>query len=192
MTSYPPALIHIFQQTGRLSPEETAHLLTFWKQHFTLKRNEFLITPDRREQYMYFVISGTQRLYCVDANGEEATIGFAYTDTLTGSYPSLITGKPANIYIQALSDCELIGILWQDFERLSIEIPNVERCRRILAEATLMGRLQREIEMLTLSPAQRYEQFMQRSAHLFQLVPQKHIASYLGMTPETLSRIRKR
>lgn len=188
----PAALVQLFQELGGLSATETEQILPLWQHSFTLRKNELLSSPDRRDFYIYFVLSGVQRIYCVDREGEEVCLGFAYVNTLTGSYPSLIRGKPADIYVQALSTSELVGAVWEDFIALSQQIPALERFRRVLAEETLLGRMQREIEMLTLTPAQRYEQFMQRSAHLFQLVPQKHIASYLGMTPETLSRIRKR
>lgn len=188
--TYPPALLQLFLEIGQMTPEETQKILPLWQHRFSLRRNDFLSTPDQRDRYIYFVISGTLRIYCVDIKGEEICLGFSYNNSLAGSYPSLITGKPADIFVQALGPSELLGAVWEDFIALSLEIPNLERFRRILAEETLLGRMEREIEMLTLPPAERYECVLKRSPHLFQFVPQKYIASYLGMTPETLSRIR--
>ncbi len=189
---HPPALVEIFRDLGQLTAEEIELLLSKWTHRHALRRNEYLSTPDQRDRYLFFVLSGALRIYCVDQSGEEICLGFSYVHSLAGSYPSLITGKPADFYVQALSDCELTGILWTDFVQLTEQFPNVERCRRILAEQTLLGRMEREIEMLTLSPAERYERVLKRSPHLFQYVPQKYIASYLGITPETLSRIRSK
>lgn len=190
--THPATLAQLFQHTGGLSLHETQQILQLWHHTFHLQKGDLLSSPDRRDHYIYFVIVGALRIYCVDNQGEEVCIGFSYDGSLTGSYPSLVTGKPAELYVQALSECELIGVVWEDFLALVPEIPAIERFRRILAEETLLGRMQREIEMLTLTPTERYQKFLQRSAHLLQLVPQKYIASYLGMTPETLSRIRSK
>ncbi len=191
MTDKPAALVQLFQNIGQLSREETDRVLHLWQHPLALQRNEFLSTPDQRDRYIYFVIAGALRIYCIDTQGEEVCLGFSYDNSLTGSYPSLVTGKPAEIYVQAISPCQLLGAVWEDMIRLTESIPKLERWRRILSEETLLGRMDREIEMLTLPAEQRYERLLKRSPHLFQFVPLKYIASYLGMKPETLSRIRK-
>lgn len=191
MTDKPAALTQLFTQFVQFSPEEVQEILHIWRHPLELQRNDYLSTPDRRDHYIYFVISGALRIYCVDMHGEEVCLGFSYDNSITGSFPSLIRGEPAEIYVQALSQCQLVGALWEDFLALSEKIPKLERWRRTFSEATLLGRMDREIEMLTLPAEQRYERLMKRSPHLFQFVPLKYIASYLGMKPETLSRIRK-
>ncbi|HMO37757.1 MAG TPA: Crp/Fnr family transcriptional regulator [Saprospiraceae bacterium] len=192
MNHFPVALYQLFHDLGQLTEAETHTVLKHWRHQFQLQRWEYLSTPDRRDYYMYFVLAGALRIYCVNAQGEETCLGFSYTHSLAGSYPSLITGEPSVFYVQALSPCTLLGMLWEDFVRIAETMPNLERCRRILAEQTLLGRMEREIELFTLTPAERYERVLKRSPQLFQLVPQKYIASYLGMTPETLSRIRRK
>ncbi len=192
MENAPPDLVRLLRVQGGLTPSETTVLTRLWQHEHQLRRNEFLSTPDRTDRYLYFVLSGALRIYCVNLSGEEVCLGFSYTHSLAGSYPSLILQKPAAYFVQAISASQLLGILWDDFVKLAAQLPSVERCRRMLSEDALIGRLQREIEMLSLTPTERYERFMQRSAHLFQLVPQKYIASYLNMSPETLSRIRSK
>lgn len=191
MTDKPAALVQLFRQTGQFSTEEMSDILRLWHHPLDLERGEFLSTPDRRDHYIYFVISGVLRIYCVDRQGEEVCLGFSYDNSVTGSFPSLIRGEPGKIYVQALSQCQLLGALWKDFTQLAERMPKLERWRRIFSEETLLGRMDREIEMLTLPAEQRYERLLQRSPHLFQFVPLKYIASYLGMKPETLSRIRR-
>ncbi len=192
MGDAPPALLQLLQQVGQFPAAEAERLLTIWQHPFQLRRGEWLSAPERRDRYVYFVCEGALRIYSVGPDGEETCLGFSYPGSLTGSYPSLITGKPADIYVQALQDCQLLGALWSELVELTPQIPNIERFRRILAEETLLGRMEREIEMLTLPPSERYARVLARSPHLFQWIPQKYIASYLGMTPETLSRIRNR
>lgn len=192
MTDKPAALAQLFEQFGQLTPTEMEEVLKLWRHPLELQRNDYLSTPDRRDHYIYFVISGVLRIYCVDMHGEEVCLGFSYDHSLTGSFPSLVRKKPAEIYVQAISNCQLLGAVWEELVALSEKIPNLERWRRTFSEETLFGRMDREIEMLTLPAEQRYERLLARSPHLFQYVPLKYIASYLGIKPETLSRIRRK
>ncbi|MCB9080309.1 MAG: Crp/Fnr family transcriptional regulator [Lewinellaceae bacterium] len=178
-------------QLGQLPAQVAQGLLTHWTWEKSLKRLAWLNTPDTVERFMYFVLSGTLRIYCQRPDGEEVCLGFSYAGSWAGSYPSLITGEPADLFVQALSPCKLIGIRWADFVAMGQEHPSIERCRRILAEEAMLGRFKREVELLTLPPDERYRRFLARSGHLMQVIPQRHIASYLGMQPETLSRIKR-
>ena len=177
---------------GQLSEDQAAHLVRSWHHPRSLKRSDYLSTPESADRFLYFVESGVLRIFCVSPEGEDVSVGFSYDGTFIGSYPSLVLGQPADFFIQAIGPCQLKGILWEDFERHCAQNHAIERCRRILAENALLGRLERETEMLTLSPDERYLRFFKRSGHLFQRIPQKYIASYLGVKPETLSRIRRR
>jgi CRP/FNR family transcriptional regulator, anaerobic regulatory protein len=141
------------------------------------------------EQWFYVVRSGVQRLY-FEHDGSEHCLGFAYDNSWSGDYDSFLRQKPGRFQVQALTDSVLVGIRHPDLQELYERIPAMERFGRLILEELIAGRATREIELLTMSAGERYRQLLKRSPHLLQLVPQKDIASYLRMTPETFSRLR--
>jgi len=163
-------------------------LVAQWHKEKILKRNEFLDEPGKIEDTLYFVKSGAMRLY-YPMEEEEICVGFAYPPSLICSYPSFISQQPSAYFIQALRETELMGISRKDFYNLMLHNISIERAWRILQEKALLGKIERETELLTFTPEQRVNRLLQRSPHLFQIIPRKYIASYLRMTPETLSRL---
>lgn len=137
----------------------------------------------------YIVEEGVQRLY-FEHDGDEHCLGFAYGHSWSGDYDSFLAQRPGRFQVQAVTDSVLLGIDRNDLMRLYDRIPSMDRWGRLIVEELVQGRATREIELLTLSAEERYRRLMARSPHLLQLVPQKDIASYLRMTPETFSRLR--
>jgi CRP-like cAMP-binding protein len=185
----PDKIISIFTSKKKLTEEECDELKKCWCHSVTLKRNDYLAMPGQTESKLFYVISGSMRLY-YPHNGEEICVGFAYDHNLICSYPSFIQEKPSHYYIQALSKTELIAVTKKDFYALFDRYPGIERTWRMLEEDALLGKIEREVEMLTFTPEERYSRLLERSPHIFQRIPRKYIASYLRMSPETLSRIR--
>ncbi|MBX7242916.1 MAG: Crp/Fnr family transcriptional regulator [Bacteroidia bacterium] len=178
--------------TGKGAPDENViyQIMGAFKIHSRLKRNQNLITPGEVEEHLYYVLSGTLRLYCMKGE-EEICYNFGYPGTFISAYTSFLSGKPSESYIKAITDCELIGIHKKDFYELVDRIPQIEKIWRIFTEEALLERMERELEMLMLSPEERFGKCMEKASHLFQFIPQKYLASYLGMKPETLSRIKR-
>ena len=169
-------------------PEVEAHaLLRYWQKPKALKRNDFLTRQGQVENHLYYIRQGTLGIF-YDIEENEQVVGFGYADTLICSFPSFIRNHPSDYYIQALGATELIGISRSDFYRLLDEYPRIEHLWRQMLEEALLGRIEREIDLLTVSPRERIQRLLNRSPHIFQLIPNKYIASYLRMTPETLSR----
>jgi CRP-like cAMP-binding protein len=164
-------------------------LLSKWNHHKVLTRHDFMAQPGQVESNLFYVIKGSMRIYFPNAD-EEICVGFAYNHNLICSYPSFILQKPSEYYIQALTRTELVSISRRDFYQLLDQFPALDRCWRQLEEQALLGKIEREVEMLTFTPEQRYARLLERSPHIFQIIPKKYIASYLRMTPETLSRLR--
>jgi CRP-like cAMP-binding protein len=165
------------------------YLQEHWIHSKKLNRGDFLIFREAREQYLYFVESGTFRIW-FPADQEEATVGFGYPGTLLTSFPSFVKGLPSDYFIQSLSKCSVTAISRTHFYDGLHQFHELELVWREWVEGALLGRIEREIDLLTANPAIRLERLITRSPHLFQWIPLKYIASYLRMTPETLSRLR--
>lgn len=189
MTDWQEKLFHIFNSKVSLKEEERSALLKEWNRPFELKRNDFLIKKGQTESSLFFVLSGSMRIYFPN-RGDEICVGFAHPNNLICSYPSFIRNEPSEYFIQALTKTELIAISRGVFYAIFDSYRNIERAWRMLEEEALIGKIEREVEMLTFSPEERYNRLIKRSPHIFQIIPRKYIASYLRMTPETLSRIR--
>lgn len=180
-------LLHIFHQVQPLSTEEEVALLSNWHKAKSLRRNDFLISVGQTDQHLYLIRQGTLRIY-LPMEENEVVVGFGYENTLICAFPSFIQQQPSDYAIQALTKSELIGITRTDFLRLLADFPKLEHAWRLMVEQALVGRIQREVDLLTQSPKDRIDRLLERSPHIFQLIPHKYLASYLRMTPETFSR----
>jgi len=189
MIDWQVKLSNIFSSKVKLNEEELSALLDTWNRPVELKRNDFLMTKGQTESSLFFVLNGSMRIYFPNQE-DEICVGFAYGSNLICSYPSFILNQPSEYYIQALAKTEMMAIDRSDFYSLFDSYRRVERAWRMLEEEALLGKIEREVEMLTFTPEERYHRLIKRSPHIFQIIPRKYIASYLRMTPETLSRIR--
>jgi CRP-like cAMP-binding protein len=179
--------LHNFLQQLQLPEEVYTLLLQCWNIEKTLSKGDFLIREGEVEYHLHLVLQGELLIY-YERDGLEQTVGFGYEDTLICSFPSFIRLQPSDYYIRALSETILIGISRQDFYSLLHQYNALETVWRSMVEVALLGRIEREVDLLTVSPKERIQRLLNRSPHLFQLVPLKYIASYLHMAPETLSR----
>ena len=161
-----------------------------WQENIDLKRNEFLHQAGRINTNLYFVVSGSLRVYINEAE-EEHTIRFGYENSFFGALDSFITNEPSVYTIQALRQSTVKVISKDRFmELVNQSEQNLQMWHQVLSQL-VYSQMERELDLLTSSPEQRYERVLKRSPQLFQEVPHKYIASYLRMTPETLSRIKK-
>ena len=156
----------------------------------SVKRKQFLLSEGDVCKYSLFVTAGCLRGYTVDKGGDEHVLGFAPPDWWMADVYSLITQKPGTLYIEALEDTDLIMLSKINQEKLYIEIPKFERFFRILTEKSLVANQQRIIDNLSLTAEERYSMFCLRYPTLIDHLPQKQLASYIGVTPEFFSRMR--
>jgi CRP-like cAMP-binding protein len=161
-----------------------------WTNDVVLKRNDYLKISGSIDTNLYYILSGSLKITILN-DGEEHIIRFGYKNNFITSLDSFITEKPSDFSIQAIKQTELKVIsksVYMDFINRSAE--NKQLWNTIL-EQLILQQLEREKDILTSSPKERFERVFKRSPQLFQEIPNKHIASYLRMSPETLSRLKK-
>ena len=159
------------------------------EQTITIDRNEFLKVKGSIDTNLYYVESGSLRIFVLD-NDEEQTIRFGYKDNLIVSLDSFLTEKPSELFIQAIKKTVLKVITKPQIENFLETEANRNLWVKIL-ENLVIQQMEREIDILTSSAKERYERVLRRSPQLFQQIPNRHIANYLRMTPETLTRLKK-
>ncbi|REA64238.1 Crp/Fnr family transcriptional regulator [Dyadobacter luteus] len=159
----------------------------------TIRKKEFLVKQGQISRDIYFMISGSCRLY-YEKDGEEKTTYFFFENNLIADYLGCVTDNPSSMSIQALEDCELIYFKYQTLTDLYESHPIYQVFGRKLAEYLFAGLDMRLAELLTLTPEERYLKFMNTAIKrkIIERIPQQYIASYLGITPVSLSRIRRR
>lgn len=187
--SYFEKLALFLRSQPLLSEEEAAGFALLWQKQVALKRGEFLCPLGKVEQHVWFVAEGVLRIY-YPSDAEEICMGFAYENTVTASFPSFVRQQPSSFSIQALSTCALCGISRSNLYEAIERWPGVTRFWYTMLEQILTGLIEREVEIHTTTPEERYRTLLARAPHLFQLAPLKYIASYLRIQPETLSRVR--
>lgn len=131
------------------------------------------------------------RIYSIDNKGLEHIVQFAIKDWWVSDLNSFLSGKPAEFNIDVLQDSELLLLEKEARDELLDKCPKMERFFRILIESNHVANNQRIVDSLSTSAEERYLKFIQTYPKLFEIVPQNQIASYLGITPQSLSRIRK-
>lgn len=158
------------------------------KRSITLNRGEFLIRQGEIEKDIYFIHSGVIHAFYV-SDHEEHTIRFGYKDSLMTSIPSFYNGEPSQLYIQAIRKTEVTAYSRESFfEELKHSDELMTFYLKSLENLSAQ-QMERELDLLTSSPYERIQRVLKRSPQVFQEIPSKYIASYLRMTPETLSRI---
>jgi CRP-like cAMP-binding protein len=157
-----------------------------------LKKGDYFISDGQTAKEIGFLESGIIRAFYRNNEAIEYNKHFFINPCFIGGYASLVTGKPNQIIQEALTDCNIQTAKYADIQALYETCPDIERAGRILAELFFVQKEQREIEIVLLDADKRYQIFQKDFPQLEQQIPQYHIASYLGITPTQLSRIRRK
>ena len=173
-----------------LTKEQENYFLSLLKNK-KVRKKLFLSQEGDISKGSFFVTEGILRSYTVDKNGFEHVLQFAPPGWWMADMYSLITQQPGSLSIDAVEDSEVLLLPKQELDKLYNEIPAFERFFRILAENALVTFQQRLIDNLSLTAKERYENFCKRYPLLIERLPQKQVASYIGVTPEFLSKMLK-
>lgn len=174
----------------QLSEEEFAYFCSLLKQK-RLRKKQFILEEGNVCTHECFVNSGCLRMYKLNEKGQEHIMQFAMADWWIGDQFSFLTGEPSDYFIDALEDSEVLLIEKTKLELLYTEVPKFERFFRIAFQNSYVALQRRILSGLSQTAEEKYLDFIRRYPALEQKLPQYQVASYLGITPESLSRIRK-
>jgi CRP-like cAMP-binding protein len=171
-----------------LTAEETAKVAIPFKEK-NIRKKQFLLQEGDIQRQAAFVVSGCLRSYSIDKNGFEHVLQFAPPGWWIGDMRSLLRQEPSTLSIDAIDDTSLLLITKTDLDALYSSVPSMERFFRQLAENALATYQHRLVDMLSLPALNRYNNFCQTYPSLIEYLPQKQVASYIGVTPEFLSKM---
>jgi CRP-like cAMP-binding protein len=158
----------------------------------TYRKKQLLIESGTIARHMYFLAEGFVRFFHYNKQGDEVTSDFYFAPGFITSYTSFITQKPSAVNIHTLSDVSVLEIDFDDLQRLYRTSHRIERFGRLLSERAFVESEKHLLSFLNDTPQERYLWLCREYPEYIKNIPLQYLASYLGITPETLSRIRNR
>jgi len=183
-------LIISIQSLISLNPKEADCIKLLFKEK-SIKKGEFFLAEGQVCKQVGFIVKGLMRYY-INHDGEEKTYAFAQENNFICNYESFIPQTQSTKIIQALEDCEILVISFADLQIFYKSISEGERFGRLVIGQVFIEILQDLSSFYIDTPEHRYEKFVKKHSDLQQRISQYHIASYVGVKPQSLSRIRKR
>ena len=183
--------VELFRQTFAFTEEEFAMFLSYFTVKTINKKNYYLKAGECCHSKAY-LNKGCARNFVLDEQGHERILFFAFEDWWLGDFDSYYSGKPGTNYIQMLEDSELLVISKENFQKAEQEISKLKQWYSFKMLRSASASRNRIEEMKTLSAEERYLKLIENQPHIFQRIPLQHIASYLNIEPQSLSRMRKR
>jgi CRP-like cAMP-binding protein len=183
-------LIDYINQKIELTPEEQFTVANAYHLH-QVKKKDFFLKEGTKCKLQGFVVGGTFRVFYTDKKSLEHVLYFAFKDWWMGDIASFFDDNPTKLNAQAMEDSWVLVIGREETEQLFKDVPKLERLFRIITQRTLSVLQKRFFLTVSANAEERYEELINRHAGIEQLVPQHQIASYLGILPESLSRMKK-
>ncbi len=183
-------LINIINKTVILTDKDI-QLCNQYFETVSISKNTILQVQDKVPEYLYFIASGFMRLFYCDENGDEITTNLSSSNAFLTSFLSFIHQKKAKENVECITKCDIVRIHRPNLAILIDECESFKKFSLIIFENAIASTENRANDLATLSAEQRYRKLMENQPEILQNVPMQYIASFLGMKPESLSRIRR-
>ncbi|MEM6345969.1 MAG: Crp/Fnr family transcriptional regulator [Bacteroidota bacterium] len=187
----PPFLQQLFVQFGTVTEADLALISPLLQTQFLPKGAHFLSLGQTCDKIGLLTKGILRAYYPVGEREVTSYFNFLPRNPIVAGFTSLLTQKPATEALQALEDCELLYVTYKQLQYLYQSSQNFERLGRIMMEQNYIASVKRIQSYQTQSAADRYQHLLSKYPNLLNRIPHHYIASYLGITPESLSRIRK-
>ncbi|MCB0284672.1 MAG: Crp/Fnr family transcriptional regulator [Calditrichaeota bacterium] len=184
-------LIDYFNNFLPLNEEELSIVEEVFKER-RVKRRQFILQEGDVCKLNTFVVDGCFRMYMLDGKGKEHNLQFAIENWWIGDVGSFHSEEPSRLYIEAMENSVILQIKKEDQLRLFVDYPKFNRIFRVLAENAMVNLQNRVLQNIGSTAEERYLDFLKRYPSFFNRISNVQIASYLGVTPEFLSTIRKK
>ena len=182
-------LINKIKNSISLSSQAEEYIYSISKEKMVSK-GEVLIREGQTVSKSFFVIQGSLRSFCVDKEGKEYTLQFAIKDWWISDFMAIYDNEPASLTVECITDSTVIEFNAQKLNDIYIQFPEFEPFQRKNLERHVVSLHKRILNQLQLTALERYRLFLEQYPNIEQHVPNYHIASYLGITQQSLSRVR--
>jgi len=183
------ALVGTLGKYVSLTPEEVQVIASLFSFR-TYRKRQYIMQEGEINRFETFIVKGLTKTYEVDEKGQEHIVQFGLEDWWIGDLYSFLTETPSKYNIDCIEDTEVFQITKPNLEVLYEKVPKMERHFRIIIQNAFIASTKRVASSLAKSAADRYQEFIVQYPQIEQRVPNHQIASYLGITPQSLSRIR--
>jgi len=174
-----------------ISDEDLKTIFSFFKP-LKVQKNEFLVSPGKINSKIYFIISGCLRIFFLTEDGTEATRLFAFENQFATALVSFVTASESMEFVQAVEQTEVLSINKTDFYQLLEIIPQWEKLYRHYLEYAYVTNTNRLMSFITADAMERYQELLSKNPIIVKRLSNKMIASYLNISPETLSRLKSK
>jgi CRP/FNR family transcriptional regulator, anaerobic regulatory protein len=181
----------LLKSVARLAEFNDAELKTLVSklEYREQRKNDLILAEGQIENHVYFIVEGTVRNYCLK-DGDDVSLDFFFPGDFTNSYMSFLTRQKSIVNVEAMTEAKLLRLSYNDLQSLYTTSLSFNKLGRIISEQLYIKRTMQQLSFITMTASGRYEDLLLRHPGLVQQIPQKYLSTFLGISPETLSRLR--